>query len=123
MTRRLPHPPPFEVIQPALKAQPLLWVTSLKRIGVLSGESFCCLGPAPVREGKQQAWAWLEEVAASLYNLCRDWQGPRQRELGKGRECRRGRGLMKGEGFKWRETQSGEEILPTPQAQPMESPL
>lgn len=66
MTRRQPHPPPFEVIQPALKAQPFFWVTSLKRIGVLSGERSSCLGPAPVEEGQWQAWAWVEEVAASL---------------------------------------------------------
>lgn len=51
MTRRQPHPPRFEVIQPALKAKPLFWVTSLKRIGVLSGESSSCLGPSPVGEG------------------------------------------------------------------------
>lgn len=66
MTRRQPHPPPFEVIQPVLKAQPLFWVTSLKRIGVFSGKSSSCLKPAPAGEGGRQARAWLEEVAASL---------------------------------------------------------
>lgn len=42
-----------------------------------------------------------------MYSLCRDWQGPKERGLSKGKGSVRGRGLMKGKGLKWREAQGG----------------
>lgn len=80
----MPTPPTaFEVIQPVLQAQPLFWVTSLKRIGVLLGESSSCLGP-PVEEGGGQVWAWLEELAAFLDGSLQGLAGAKAEEAERG---------------------------------------
>lgn len=65
MTRRQPHPPPFEVILLHSKAQPQFWVTSPKKL-VGSSQEKVAFAKEQLWGGEGEAGLDLAEAGSSL---------------------------------------------------------